>query len=106
MPKLVYLIGSGLLWFLTASGAVWWVTTAFQIYDIQWALLACAVFLIPVLFAAYVLQRIWTWLWITANTRRSAARRLSAEQDAARRHPADGDAIDQQWRNHLNSKDE
>lgn len=106
MPKIVHVLGSCLLWLLAAGSALWWVATAFQVYDFQWAVLACAVFLIPVLFAVYVLQRIWTWVWVTANTRKAAARRLSAENDAARRHPADGDTIDQQWRNRLNSGDE
>ncbi len=106
MPKLVYYIGSALLWLLTVSAITWWVLTAIQVYEIQWAVLACAVFLIPVLFAAYVSQRIWKWLWVSSNTRKAAARRLSLEIDATRHHPADGEAIDQQWRNHLNSKNE
>lgn len=105
MPKAVHVIGSCLLWLAVAVGALWWVSTAFLIYEPQWAVLACLVFLIPLLFAAYVLQRIWTWAWVTANTRKAAARRLPSQQDATRRHPADGDAIDQQWRDRLNSKD-
>ena len=68
MPKLVYSIGSALLWLLTASGIAWWVLTAFQVYEVQWAVLACAVVLIPVLFTAYVLQRIWKWLWISSKS--------------------------------------
>ena len=63
-------------------------------------------FLIPGLFVAYVLQRIWTWLWISWNTRKAMARRLSLERGATTYHPADGEAVDQQWRNHLNSKNE
>ena len=106
MPKLVYSIGSALLWFLTAGGIAWWVLTAFQVYEVQWAVLACAVVLIPVLFTAYVLQRIWKWLWISSNTRKATARRLSMGRDATHHHPADREAIDQQWRNHLNSKAE
>jgi hypothetical protein len=103
MPKLVYYIGSALLWLLAASGITWWVLTAFQVYEILWAVLACVVFLIPVFFAAYVSQRIWNWLWVFSNTRKAAARRLSLESDATRHHPADGEAIDQQWHSHLNS---
>ena len=104
MPKIVYYIGSALLWLLTASGSAWWVLTAIQVYEVQWAVLACLVILIPVLFAAYTLQRIWRWLWVSSNTRKATARRLSVERDATRHHPADGEAIDQQWRNRLNSK--
>jgi len=106
MPKFVYYIGSALLWLLTASAIIWWVLTAIQVYEIEWAALACAVILIPGLFAAYVLQRIWTWLWISWNTKKSMARRLSSEKDATTYHPADGEAVDQQWRNHLNSNGE
>jgi hypothetical protein len=104
MPKLVYYIGSALLWLLTASGITWWVLTAIQVYEVQWAVLACVVIPIPVLFAAYVLQRLWNWLWISSNARKATARRLSLERDVTRHHPADGEAIDQQWRNRLNSK--
>lgn len=106
MPKLVYYLGSGLLWLLTAGGVTWWVFTAIQVYEVQWAVLTCTVVLIPVLFAAYVSQRLWRWLWVSSNTRKAAARRLSLERDAIRHHPADGEAIDQQWRNHLNSRKE
>jgi hypothetical protein len=106
MSKLVYYIGSALLWLLTASGITWWVLTAIQVYEVLWAVLACAVVLIPVLFAAYALQRIWKWLWVFSNARKATARRLSLERDATRHHPSDGEAIDQQWRNHLNSKSE
>ena len=81
MPKIVYYIGSALLWLLTASGSAWWVLTAIQVYEVQWAVLACAVILIPVLFAAYALQRIWRWLWVSSNTRKATARRLSVERD-------------------------
>ena len=105
MPKLVYYIGSALLWLLTASGITWWVLTAIQVYEIEWAVLACAVFLIPVLFAAYVSQRIWNWLWVSSNTSKAAARRLSVVRAATRYHPAEGEAIDQQWRSRLKSED-
>ncbi len=50
MPKIVYYIGSALLWLLTASGITWWVLTAIQVYEVQWAVLACSVILFPVLF--------------------------------------------------------
>ena len=103
MPKLVYYMGSALLWLLTASGITWLALTAFQVFEILWAVLVCTGILIPVLFAAYVLQRIWKWLWVSSNTRKAAARRLSVESDATRHHPADSEAIDQQWHNHLNS---
>lgn len=106
MPNLVYSIGSFLLWLVTASGIAWWVVTAFRVYEIQWALLACAVILIPALFAAYILQRIWKWLWVSSNTRKAAARRLSPERNAVRRHPADGEAIDRKWRDNLDSNRE
>ena len=106
MPKPLYFIGSFLLWFITASGIAWWVVTAFQVYEIEWALLACAVILIPAFFAAYILQRIWKWLWVSSNTRKAAARRLSPEKNAARRHPADGEAVDRKWRDKLDSNGE
>ncbi len=80
--------------------------TAFRVYEIEWALLACAVVLIPALFAAYLLQRIWTWFWLTSNTRKTAARRLSPGTNAARRHPADGEAIDRKWSDRLDSNGE
>ena len=103
MPKLIYIVGSLLLWLVSATGIGWWTLTAFQVYEIQWALLACAVILIPVLFAAYVLQRIWRWWWLSSNTRKAAARRLSPQRHASRYHPADGEAIDRKWRDHLDS---
>ena len=106
MPKLVYYIGSALLWLLTGSAITWWVLAVIQVYEGLWALIAGTGVLIPVLFAAYVLQRIWNWLWVFSNTRKAAARRLSVESDATRHHPADGEVIDEQWRNHLNSKAE
>jgi type VI protein secretion system component VasK len=106
MPRIVYYIGSALLWLIAAGAIAWWALTAIQVYEVEWAVLACAVVLIPGLFVAYVLQRIWTWLWISWNTRKAMARRLSLERGATTYHPADGEAVDQQWRNHLNSKNE
>jgi hypothetical protein len=103
MPKPVYYIGSALLWLLTASGSAWWVFTVFEVHEVQWALIASTGVLIPILFGAYVSQRIWNWLWVSSNTRKAAARRLSLERDATHHHPADGEAIDQQWHSHLNS---
>lgn len=76
--KLAYAIGSSLLWLLTASGIAWWIFTALRVYEAQWAALACAVVPIPILFAAYVLQRIWTWLWVSWNTKKTVARRLTS----------------------------
>ncbi len=80
MSKLAYAIGSSLLWLLTAGGIAWWVFTAIRVYEAQWAALACAVVPIPVLFAPwyYVLQRIWTWLWMSSNTKKVVARRLTS----------------------------
>ncbi len=72
MSKLAYAIGSSLLWFLTASGIAWWVFTAIRVYEAQWAALACAVVPIP------VLQRIWTWFWMSSNTKKVVARRLTS----------------------------
>ena len=103
MPKLVYYIGLALLWLLTASGITWWVRTVIQVYEGPWALIAITGVLIPVLLAAYMSQRVWNWLWVSSNTRKVAARRLPLESEATRHHPADGDAIDQQWHSHLNS---
>ena len=78
MSKPAYAIGSSLLWLLTAGGIAWWVFTAIRVYEVQWAALACAVVPIPVIFAAYVLQRIWTWLWMSSNTKKVVARRLTS----------------------------
>ena len=68
MPKLVYYIGSALLWLLTASGSAWWVFTVFEVHEVQWALIASTGVLIPVLFAAYVLQRIRLCTYIIGAT--------------------------------------
>jgi hypothetical protein len=106
MPKLVYYIGSALLWLLTGSAITWWVLAVIQVYEGPWALIASTGVVIPVLFAAYLSQRLWKWLWVSSNTRKAMARRLSSESDTIRHHPADGEAIDQQWRNHLDSKTE
>ncbi len=85
MSKLVYYIGSALLWLLTASGITWWFLTAIRVYEVQWAVLACAVILIPVLFAAYVLQRIWNWLWISSNTRKAPSEAAEPNPDQGER---------------------
>jgi hypothetical protein len=106
MPKFVYYMVSALLWLLTGSAITWWILAVIQVYEGPWALIASTSVLIPVLFAAYVLQRIWKWLWVSSNTRKATARRLSVGRDATHHHPADREAIDQQWRNHLNSKAE
>jgi hypothetical protein len=106
MPKFVYYMVSALLWLLTGSAITWWILAVIQVYEGPWALIASTGVLIPVLFAAYVLQRIWKWLWVSSNTRKATARRLSVGRDATHHHPADREAIDQQWRNHLNSKAE
>jgi len=86
MSKLAYAIGSSLLWLLTASGIAWWVITAIHVYEAQWAALACAVVPIPVIFAAYVLQRIWTWFWMSSNTRKTVARRLTSRRPTTTDH--------------------
>ena len=104
MSKLVYAIGSAVLWLLTASGITWWALTAIQVYEIRWAVLACAVILIPALFAAYVLQRIWKWLWMSSNTRKATARRLLLRRAANNGQPTDGEASHQPQRNNRNSK--
>ena len=103
MPKLVYYVGSALLWLLTGSAITWWVLAVIQVYEGPWALIACTGVVIPVLFAAYVSQRLWKWLWVSSNTKKATARRLLAESVATHHHPADGEAIDQQWHSHLNS---
>jgi hypothetical protein len=86
MSKLAYAIGSTLLWLLTAGGIAWWVFTAIHVYEAQWAALACVVIPIPVIFAAYVLQRIWTWLWMSSNTKKVVARRLTSRRPITTDH--------------------
>ena len=86
MSKLAYAIGSSLLWLLSAGGIAWWVITAIRVYEVQWAALACAVVPIPVIFAAYVLQRIWTWLWMSSNTKKVVARRLTSRSTITTDH--------------------
>ncbi len=78
MSKFVHIIGVVLLWLVTASGLLWWTFTASQVYEIEWAVLACVVVSIPALFTAFGFHRAWRWCWNWSNTRRVTARRLSS----------------------------
>ncbi len=71
MSKNVYVIGIVLLWSAAGIGVVWWTFTTFAIFEVQWAALISAVFLIAVLFASLVLSRMWRWIWLSSNTRES-----------------------------------
>ncbi len=71
MSKNIYVIGIVLLWLVAGIGVVWWSFTTFAIFEVQWAALASAVFLIAVLFALLALIRMWRWIWLSSNTRES-----------------------------------
>ncbi len=71
MSKNVYVIGIVLLWSAAGIGVVWWTFRAFVIFEVQWAVLVSAVFLLAVLFASLVLSRMWRWIWLSSNTRES-----------------------------------
>ncbi len=71
MSKTVYVIGIVLLWLVAGIGVVWWTFTTFAVFEVQWAVLVSAVFLLAVLFASLVLSRMWRWIWLSSNTRES-----------------------------------
>ena len=71
MSKTVYVIGIVLLWLVAGIGVVWWTFTTFAVFEVQWAVLVSAVFLLPVLFASLVLSRMWRWIWLSSSTRES-----------------------------------
>ncbi len=106
MPKFVYVVGLALLWLVTGIGLAWWIRTALEIYEIEWAVLACVVISIPVLFAAYVSHRVWHWCWVWTKTRKAMDRRLSLERCSGSKKLADDEMIHQQWRSQLKSEDQ
>ena len=69
MSKTVYVIGIVLLWLVAGIGVVWWTFTTFAVFEVQWAVLVTAVFLIVVLFASLVLSRMWRWIWLSSIPR-------------------------------------
>ncbi len=71
MSKTIYVIGIVLLWLVAGIGVVWWTFTTFAVFEVQWAVLVTAVFLIVVLFASLVLSRMWRWIWLSSNIRES-----------------------------------
>ncbi len=71
MSKTIYVIGIVLLWLVAGIGVVWWTFTTFAVFEVQWAVLVTAVFLIVVLFASLVLSRMWHWIWLSSNIRES-----------------------------------
>ncbi len=71
MSKTIYVIGIVLLWLVAGIGVVWWTFTTFAVFEVQWAGLVAAVFLIVVLFASLVLSRMWRWIWLSSNIRES-----------------------------------
>ncbi len=106
MPKFIYVVGLALLWLVTVMGLAWWIRTALEIYELKWAVLACVVISISVLFVAYVFQRVWQWCWIRSNTRKAMDRRLSLERCSGSKKLADDEMIHQQWRSQLKSEDQ
>ena len=71
MAKFVYVIGLVLLWLVAGLGVVWWGLSMWAVFEVQWAALITAVFLIVVLILAIALNRIWRWIWLSSNTRES-----------------------------------
>ncbi len=69
MSKTVYVIGIVLLWLVAGIGVVWWTFTTFAVFEVQWAVLVSAVFLLAVLFASLVLGRMWRWIWLSSIPR-------------------------------------
>ena len=68
MAKFVYVIGLVLLWLVAGLGVVWWGLSMWAVFEVQWAALITAVFLIVVLIVAIALNRIWRWIWLSSNT--------------------------------------
>ena len=69
MSRTVYVIGIVLLWLVAGIGVVWWTFTTFAVFEVQWAVLVSAVFLLAVLFASLVLGRMWRWIWLSSIPR-------------------------------------
>ncbi len=69
ISKFVYVIGIVVLWLVAGTGIVWWTLSTFAVFEVQWALLVTAVFLIAALFASMVLSRMWRWIWLSSNSR-------------------------------------
>jgi hypothetical protein len=67
VSKSIYIVGIMLLWSAAGIGAVWWTVTTFAVFEVQWAVLVSAVFLLTVLFASFVLTRMWHWIWLSSN---------------------------------------
>jgi len=106
MPKFIYVVGRALLWLVTVMGLAWWIRTALEIYELEWAVLACVVISIPVLSVAYVSQRVWHWCWVWSKARKAMARRLSLKRCSGGKKLADDEMIHQQWRSQLKSEDQ
>ena len=71
MSKNIYVIGIVLLWLVAGIGVVWWTFATFAAFEVQWAALVSAVFLIAVLFASLILTRMWRWIWLSSMPRES-----------------------------------
>ena len=71
MSKNIYVIGIVLLWLVAGIGVVWWTFATFASFEVQWAALMSAVFLIAVLFASLILTRMWRWIWLSSMRRES-----------------------------------
>ena len=106
MPKFVYIMGLVLLWLVTGSGLIWWAHTAFRVYEIEWAVLACVVISIPALFTAFGFHRAWRWCSNWSNTRKAVGRRLLLERCSGSKKLADDEMIHRQWRSQLKSEDQ
>ena len=67
--KIIYVIGIVLLWMVAGIGVAWWAFTTFAVFEVQWAVLITAVFLIAVLFTSIVLSRMWRWIWFSSSSK-------------------------------------
>ncbi len=67
--KIIYVIGIVLLWMVAGIGVAWWAFTTFAVFEVQWAVLITAVFLIAVLFTSIVLSRMWRWIWFLSSSK-------------------------------------
>ena len=69
--RFVYVIGIVLIWLLAGLAVVWWALSMWDLFEVHWAALLTAAFLIVALITSIVLSRIWRWIWLSSNTRES-----------------------------------
>ena len=68
MAKFACVIGIMLIWLVAGVGVVWWSFSMFALFEVQWAALPTAVFLMVVVILSIVLSRVWRWIWLSSNT--------------------------------------